>query len=181
MSDKQLDDGLWVHRVRFDQAAKGLMVDLSADEALRARIAADFGMIALDRLDVHAETYAKGTMVHVRLRLSGDVTQECGVSLEPFSHPIAGDLDIDCIEKSRVKDEVADIGAREFTLEDLDEPDVIEDGQIDLGQYAIEALGEAYDPFARKPGVVFEEPEMEKEPSPFAVLARLKDKDDGNA
>ena len=71
-------------------------------------------------------------------------------------------------------DEVAEIGAREFSLEDLDEPDVVDNGQIDLGQYVIEALGEAYDPFARKPGAVFEEPEAEPEPSPFAILAKLK-------
>ncbi len=69
---------------------------------------------------------------------------------------------------------MAEIGSREFSLADLDEPDVVENGQIDLGQYVIEALGDAYDPFARKPGVVFEEPEVEAEPSPFAVLAKLK-------
>ncbi|MBW8733759.1 MAG: DUF177 domain-containing protein, partial [Asticcacaulis sp.] len=69
---------------------------------------------------------------------------------------------------------VAAIGESELGLSDLDEPDVIHSGQVDLGQYIIEALGEAYDPFARKPGVVFEEPEPEREPSPFAVLAKLK-------
>jgi len=172
-----MEESLWTHTVRFDQALKGLDLDLVADEARRRRIARDFGMISLDALGARITTRpAKGSspMVHVHLVLSGEVTQECGVTLEPFSHSLSAELDIDCIEKDHLTDEVAEVGAHEFSLEDLDEPDVIENGQIDLGQYVIEALGEAYDPFARKPGAVFVEPEPETEPSPFAVLAKLK-------
>jgi uncharacterized metal-binding protein YceD (DUF177 family) len=134
-------------------------------------------MIELNRLTAHIETRSMAgdkPIVRVNLRLAGEVTQECGVTLEPFTHGISSELEVDCIEKQRITTEVAEIGAREFTLSDLDEPDVIENGQIDLGQYVIEALGEAYDPFARKPGAVFDEPEAVKEPSPFAVLAQLK-------
>ncbi|MGA9658730.1 MAG: DUF177 domain-containing protein [Asticcacaulis sp.] len=171
------DAGLWEHRVRFDQALKGLTLDLVADDAQRAAIAKGFGMISLEALEAHIVTRALSgpkPVVGVKIRLEGQVTQECGVTLEPFSHPISGELAIECMEKQRITDEVAEIGAHEFTLDDLDEPDVIENGQIDLGQYIIEALGEAYDPFARKPGAVFQEPETEAEPSPFAVLAKLK-------
>ncbi|MDV6329287.1 DUF177 domain-containing protein [Asticcacaulis sp. 201] len=177
MDQHDIEENLWEHRVRFDQALKGMKIELVADDARRAAIAKGFGMVSLDSLKAEIETRSAPSdkpMVQVTLKLTGAVTQECGVSLEPFSHPIAADLTIDCIEKGRVTDEVAEIGAHEFTLDDLDEPDVIENGQIDLGQYVIEALGEAYDPFARKPGVVFQEPEVEKEPSPFAVLAKLK-------
>ena len=174
---RQMEDGLWEHKVRFDQALKGLDMTLTADEARRAIIAQGFGMVSLDaltaRITTRSAVYDK-PMVHVRVSFEGHVTQECGVSLEPFSHEIFGRLEIDCIEKARVTTEVAEIGAREFTLDDLDEPDVVENGQIDLGQYVIEALGEAYDPFARRPGAVFEEPETEAEPSPFAILAKLK-------
>lgn len=172
-----MDEKLWTHTVRFDQALKGLDIDLVADEARRARIARDFGMISLDRLNARVTTRAANgpsPIVHVHLVLDGHVTQECGVTLEPFSHPLSAELDLDCIEKDRVTTEVADVGSHEFSLEDLDEPDIIENGQIDLGQYVIEALGEAYDPFARKPGAVFVEPEPDPEPSPFAVLAKFK-------
>ncbi|MFT4077191.1 MAG: YceD family protein [Asticcacaulis sp.] len=177
MSDQSQDEGLWTHEVRFDQALKGLTLDLTADEAQRASIAQAFGMIELKALTAHIVTGAATgvkPIVRVRLKLDGEVTQECGVTLEPFTHTISADLEIECIEKARITDEVSEVGAREFSLDDLDEPDVITNGQIDLGQYVIEALGEAYDPFARKPGAVFEAPESEKEPSPFAVLAKLK-------
>lgn len=176
---KKLDDEpLWPHKVRFDAALRGLKVTLSADTERRAAIAAAFGMVSLERLEVSIETRAVAgqvPMVRVKLTLEGEVTQECGVTLEPFSQVLSGELQLDCIEAARVtRDVVAAVGERELGLGDLDEPDVIADGQIDLGQYAIEALGEAYDPFARKPGVAFEEPEAEAEPSPFAILAKLQ-------
>jgi uncharacterized metal-binding protein YceD (DUF177 family) len=163
--------------VRFDAARRGLTLDLIADSAHRDRIAQAFGMISLEALSAHVTTQALPglkPLVHIHLELHGQVTQECGVTLEPFSHAITGELDLDCIQAGDVTDEVAAIGEAELSLDDLDEPDVIENGQIDLGQYIIEALGEAYDPFARKPGAVFEELEMAPEPSPFAVLAKLK-------
>ena len=173
----EADEGLWTHRVRFDAARRGMSVELVADEAHRKTIAEGFGMISLDALTAKitlTETKGIKPVVHLHLDLRGDVTQECGASLEAFSHPISTTLDLDLIQAADVDDEVKEIGEAELSLNDLDEPDVIHGGQIDLGQYVIEALGEAYDPFARKPGVVFEEPEPEKEPSPFAVLAKLK-------
>jgi uncharacterized metal-binding protein YceD (DUF177 family) len=177
MSDSHSDESLWTHKVRFDAARRGLVLDLTADEATRAKIAESFGMVSLDALTVRAETRSLPgikPVVRVRVTLNGDVTQECGVSLEPFSHPISSEIEVDVIQAADVTDEVAPVGESELRLDDLDEPDIVGNGQIDIGQYAIEALGEAYDPFARKPGVVFEEPEAEPEPSPFAVLAKLK-------
>ncbi|WP_443747473.1 YceD family protein [Asticcacaulis solisilvae] len=171
------DESLWTHRVRFDSARQGLTLDLVADEDRRKIIAEGFGMVSLDALIAHIVTRdTKGVkpLVHLHIALRGEVTQECGVSLEPFTHAISADLDLDLIESRDVTDEIAAVGENELGLDDLDEPDVVQNGQIDLGQYIIEALGEAYDPFARKPGVVFEEPEPEREPSPFAVLAKLK-------
>ena len=176
------DEGLWTHRVRFDSARQGLTLDLAADEKRRRIIADAFGMVSLDALSAHVVTRdVKGLkpLVHLHLELRGEVTQECGVSLEPFSHAISADLDLDLIESRDVTDEIAAVGENELGLDDLDEPDVIHNGQIDLGQYVIEALGEAYDPFARKPGAVFEEQEPEREPSPFAVLTKLKRDDQG--
>ncbi len=171
------DESLWQHVVRFDAARRGIDLELTADADRRKVIADSFGMISLDALSAHVKTHSVPglkPLVHVHLELKGEVTQECGVSLEPFSHAISGELDLDCIMASDVTDEVSAVGEAELSLDDLDEPDVVENGQIDLGQYVIEALGEAYDPFARKPGVVFEEPEAAQEPSPFAVLAKLK-------
>jgi uncharacterized metal-binding protein YceD (DUF177 family) len=177
MSDLPESASLWEHKVRFDAARKGLQLTLTADDARRRLIAENFGMISLDALTAIITTSdVKGLkpLVHVHVALTGDVTQECGVTLDPFSHAISSELDVDCIQAADVTDEVSAVGETELSLDDLDEPDVVTDGQIDLGLYVIEALGEAYDPFARKPGAVFEDIEAEPEPSPFAALAKLK-------
>ncbi len=176
MSDNE-DQGLWPYKVRFDEAERELKLDLEADDARRAVLQEAFGMIELHALNAHITTRAKPgrkPIVLVDIRLEGDVTQECGATLEAFRHPISADLNIAVIQRGHAKGVVAEVGINELSLNDLDEPDVCEDGQIDLGLYIIEALGEAYDPFARKPGAVFDEPEPEKEPSPFAALAALK-------
>ena len=54
----------------------------------------------------------------------------------------------------------------------------IEDGKIDLGQYAVEQLVLSLDPFPRKPGAQFVQPEEPAEISPFAALKALKPQDD---
>jgi uncharacterized metal-binding protein YceD (DUF177 family) len=172
-----MEETLWEHKVRFDAARQGLDLTLSADEDRRKAIAADFGMVSLDALTARITTHEiRGVkpLVHVHVRLDGEVTQECAVTLDAFSHPISAELDVDCIQAADVEDEVKPVGEAELSLNDLDEPDIVHSGQIDLGLYIIEALGEAYDPFARKPGVEFEDIEAEPEPSPFAVLAKLK-------
>lgn len=177
MSDTTDSANLWEHKVRFDAARKGLSVTLTADDAQRRLIAENFGMISLDALTAVVTTRdVKGVepLVHVHVELKGEVTQECGVTLDAFSHAIESQLDLDCIQAGDVSDEVTEVGENELRLDDLDEPDVITDGQIDLGLYVIEALGDAYDPFARKPGAVFEDIIAEPEPSPFAALAKLK-------
>ena len=65
----------------------------------------------------------------------------------------------------------------EVSIDD-DAPDPIEDGRIDLGQYAIEQLALTLDPFPRKPGAEFVQPPEPVEISPFAVLKAFKAPDD---
>ena len=67
-------------------------------------------------------------------------------------------------------------GEIEITL-DEDGADLIEDGKIDLGQYAVEQLVLSLDPFPRKPGAAFVQPQEPNEISPFAALKALKDRD----
>lgn len=63
--------------------------------------------------------------------------------------------------------------------------DVIEGGEIDLGEVAAETLGLELDPYPRKPGEAFETPagegKAEEEPAPAKVspFAVLKNRDEG--
>jgi uncharacterized metal-binding protein YceD (DUF177 family) len=166
-------------KIRFDHALKGSRGDIDLNEAQCKAISAEFGMKILHSLKARYSTKAKSgpkPVVTVTIDIVADVTQECAVSLVDFRHILSHDFVIDTIERQNVTTEVTEIGAKELGLNDLDEPDIIEDGHIDLGQYLIEAFGEIYDPYARAPGAAFNEPTLEKEPSPFAVLAKLVSK-----
>ena len=57
---------------------------------------------------------------------------------------------------------------------------MVENGQIDLGQYAVEQLSLHLDPYPRKDGAVFEQPPEPGEISPFGVLKALKPADDAD-
>jgi hypothetical protein len=59
---------------------------------------------------------------------------------------------------------------------DDDEADPIENGVVDLGEAAAEALALDLDPYPRKPGEAFEgadQTEHERQPSPFEKLAKI--------
>lgn len=105
-------------------------------------------------------------------RLSGQISahavQICGVSLE--SIPV--DIDERFV---RHLVEAADEEEGEIDIDvNHDAPDLIENGRIDLGAYAVEQLALSLDPFPRKAGAVFTPPETTAEISPFAALRSLK-------
>jgi uncharacterized metal-binding protein YceD (DUF177 family) len=159
--------------VRLHQIGAGVSRTLKPDAAARARIARALDLASLDAFeaDVSLTPSAGGWTLSGRVRAS--LEQTCGITLErlpveidaPFSVTMAEPVD----EES---DEIV------ITLDD-ESPDVIEDGQIDLGQYAVEQLALRLDPFPRKPGAEFVQPPEPKEISPFAVLKSLRPSDEG--
>ena len=109
---------------------------------------------------------------HVTGSLKAKVHQTCVVSLEPFPVEVAEAIDV----RLASPDNVGPFGRKEIerTLSDADPPDVIEDGVIDVGALAVEALALGLHPFPRKPGIVMPEDARETIESPFAALAALK-------
>ncbi len=164
----------WSVPVRLDTVGRRLDRHLVADEADRARIAKALDLPAVNALEADIVITQTATTGEVRGRLKAQVVQVCGVTLEPFETAIEADFDVPfTTEDSRDPDETED---QEFSLADLDQPDVIENGVLDLGAYVTEHLSLELDPFPRKPGVEFEAPEPEQDVSPFAVLAKLRPK-----
>ena len=156
--------------VRINEIGAGLTRHLVPDDAARARIVKALDLATLASLEADVSILpSRGGWT-----LSGQVTavaeQVCGITLEPLPVRIDERFSIDLIEASvREPDEVE----VEVSLDD-DAPDVIEDGRIDLGQYAVEQFSLALDPFPRKPGAEFVQPEEPAEISPFAVLKAFK-------
>lgn len=159
--------------VRINEIGAGIERRLVPDEAATKRIikALDLGSLSLFESDVKLAPARVGWTLSGRVRATLD--QVCGITLEPLPVEVDQRFSVDLI--LAIEPEADEI---EVTLDD-DSPDVIEDGRIDLGQYVVEQLALALDPFPRKPGAEFVQPEEPAEISPFAVLKEFKARDDG--
>ena len=161
--------------VRLNEIGKGLDRTLEPDAAARSKIAKALDLASLDAF-VADLSVAPAANAGYRLtgRVRASAVQICGITLEPLPVEIDQRFSIDLVEAV----DPIETDEIEITLDD-DAPDVIEDGRIDLGQYAVEQLALTLDPFPRKPGAEFVQPEEPAEISPFAVLKQFKAKDAG--
>ncbi|MCA0368249.1 MAG: DUF177 domain-containing protein [Proteobacteria bacterium] len=159
--------------VRINQIGAGLERTLTPDAEAIRRIVRALDLQALDGFT--AELSLTPTPATREWTLKGRVrahaVQTCGITLEPLPVDVDRRFSIQLAEAAPEQtDEI------EVTL-DEDDADLIEDGKIDLGQYAVEQLALALDPFPRKPGATFVQPEEPAEISPFAALKVLKPRD----
>jgi uncharacterized metal-binding protein YceD (DUF177 family) len=157
----------------------GLHQVLETSGTQRDMMAASAGVLAITHatasLDVTPEAEGR---VHVKGRVRAHVVQACVVTLDPVESDVdeaveaefAPPSQIPATAKSVQKDECEDA-----EIPDLPEP--IVNGAIDLGRLATEFLILGIDPYPRKPGVVFEAPEVPEDPEdhPFAALKALKE------
>jgi len=164
----------WSHPVRRDEVPEtGLHLDLVADEATRAAIAAVAGVRTLPHLAATFDLARQGAGLKVTGEVVATVEQSCVVTLEPMTSEIREPLDLAFLlpgagESLEAAADDIDPGAE-------DEPEMLVDGVVDLGVAATEFLLLAIDPYPRKPGAVFEPPKT-ADPGghPFAALEALK-------
>jgi uncharacterized metal-binding protein YceD (DUF177 family) len=104
--------------------------------------------------------------------VTGRVTRTCVVTLEDFESEVSEEVDL-------IFEEARDAATpEEMERREIDPPDEIIDGKIDLGAVTAEFLALGLDPYPRKPGVAFEPPqEGAEQDSPFAALAKLRRRD----
>jgi uncharacterized metal-binding protein YceD (DUF177 family) len=156
----------------------GLHRDIEADQRVRQAMAELAGLreilIAQASLDV---TPKGGGRLHVAGRVRARVGQTCVVTLDPIENDI--DEEVDLIfapsEQIPVLSDLVDEAA-ESDVEIPDPPEPIENGTIDLGRLATDALLLGLDPYPRRSDAVFEPPVEAKDPEahPFAALKGLK-------
>lgn len=166
---------LWPESVGLSEAQRGEAKHaLNADDDARARIAKAMDLNALQSLtaDLKVKPWLDGVEIEGTWRAR--ITQTCGVTLELFDSDLAGNIHVRALPQGS-----AALGGPEEHELDLDPesddpPDALTGDRIGLGAYVVEDLSLAIDPFPRKPGVEFEQPEQTGELSPFAVLAKLK-------
>jgi Large ribosomal RNA subunit accumulation protein YceD len=165
----------WSRKVALHEVGRGgldLVLETDADQ--RAAIARDLGLDGLSALTAEARLRPWLDGVELSGRFSAEVTQVCGVSLEPFSQTLSGALDVRIVPSGSANASDGEAEETELRLDAPDPPDVLEGTAIDLAAYVVEHLALEIDPFPRKPGVEFTYAPPTEDLSPFAALGKLK-------
>ncbi len=118
-------------------------VSANADE--RRRLAARFGLSAIDRLEATVTLIAQDARVSVAGRISADIVQACAISGEDFAVVIDEPVALRFVPAAQgVDPEIA------ISADDCD--DIAYDGlTFDLGEALAQTLALAIDPFAEGP------------------------------
>lgn len=156
----------------------GLHRDIEADQAVRGAVAAVGNLrevlLAQASFDV---TPQRGGRFHVAGHVRARIGQTCVVTLEEIETDIDEPVDLVFAPPGQIPQMAALIDEAGESEEDVpDPPEPIENGMIDLGRVATDALFLAVDPYPRKPGAVFEPVVEADDPAdhPFAALKALK-------
>lgn len=156
----------------------GAEVTLTAEPAERDALARELGLVSIDRLEARLRMEGRPDRVHVTGRVTADVVQTCVVTVEPFQASLDEPVDVTFRERSEKEERWEEERATSEVETDLDAPDDLVDGTIDLGQVAAEFLALGLDPYPRKPGAELDPAFAgDPEPSPFAALASLTRKE----
>lgn len=161
----------------------GKDVTVEADAAERTALAKAFGLVEVASLKGRFTLKPSGSAVNVTGTVQGVVTQTCTVSLDPFEAAVEEPVDLQFMPEGGIEAWIArhrPDPSLDLAYE-VDPPDAIVDGRVDLGLVTAEFLSLGLDPYPRKPGITYEPDPAgaERDPSPFAALARLKKDGDG--
>lgn len=146
---------------------------IAANAAERALLARRFDLVALDGLTAEVRLSQGPAGIRLAARLTADIAQLCGVTLEPF--------------RSRIEDAFTLLYRQEAPEGDLldamaEDYEIYTGSEVDIGEAVAQQLSLALDPFPRAPGA--EIPDLAQDSpdettpdevpaSPFAALARL--------
>jgi len=168
----------FAHALRIDRIRDGERIELVADEAEQAAVARRLRLGVIDRFDAHAVLSRDGPVVRAQGRLVASVEQICVITGDPVRARLDEPFDILFTPEPEVAapDEEIELGPKDC--------DVVfyEGGAIDLGSAIADTLALALDPYPRIAGADSALNEAgvmtEEQASPFAVLAKLRNKDE---
>lgn len=154
-------------------AGAPVTTDLIMSQADRSVLAKDFGIPGVNALSGEALAARRAGMIEVEGRVRAELVRQCVASLDDMDEEIDETFTVIFTEHAS-SDPEAEAEA------DLDAPEPIEGGRIDLGAVLLEQLVLAMSPHPRK-----EEAEAPVDPgagariTPFDVLKDLAGKQDG--
>ena len=169
---------------RFDVATvrdAPVTFTVTASDAERQALAIDAGLQEVEAFSAVFDIVRDGQQgFKVTGTVRAQVRQTCVVSLDDFSSHVEEPVKVVFLPEADVVRMAAERAAQPAQHDDEaapdDLPDPIVGGRIDLGALAAEIMMLGLDPYPRKPGVVFAEPEPSAAAdvvSPFAALKQL--------
>ena len=148
--------------------------ELVMSEADRARLAKEFGVPGVEALSGEALAARRGGLIEVEGRVRGTLIRQCVASLDDMNEEIDEEFVITFTEHAP---ETLEAEAEA----DLDAPEPIQGGRIDLGAVLIEQLVLAMHPHPRKPGAEAPaDPGAGARITPFDVLKGLQAEEQGD-
>lgn len=161
-----------------DLTPEGVSFSVEATAEERAALAKFLDLPAIHTLRGTFRLSGDDQQVDVRGEVRADIVQTCIVSLEPFDTSIREEVEVVFADPDAPRADPRDPRDPES---ELDAPDDLIDGQIDLGALTAEFLALGLDPYPRKPGVKFTYDDgTAGAESPFAALSDLKRAGSGN-
>ncbi|MEZ5839906.1 MAG: DUF177 domain-containing protein [Hyphomicrobiales bacterium] len=163
----------------------GTTLNINAGPGERAALAADLGILSIEKLTASlAVTRWRRSGLKAVGSLDAEVTQACGVTLEPVPETLHEEIEARFLPEGegglpKPSPEL------DIYHDETDPPEPFAGKSVDLGELIAEHLALGLNPYPRKPGLEFvdviEDEVEEEEPaeSPFAVLAGLKPKSGG--
>jgi len=156
----------------------GLHRDIEAGPAARAAMAELAGLREILSASASLDVTPKGRgRFQVEGRVQARIGQTCVVTLDPILNDIDEAIDLIFAPAEQIP-ELSDLidDAAESSEEIPDPPEPIENGFIDLGRLATDALFLGIYPYPRRPDAVFEPPVVAADPQdhPFAALKALQ-------
>lgn len=156
--------------------------DIVANAEERPGIAAFLGIVSVDELSAHI-TLSRWSSAGVELnaRLRARVVQSCVVTLDPVAQSIDEPFRLTFLPPHARKAEPRTVAEAEVIVhfDEEDPPDDLDGPVLDLGPLIVEQLALALDPYPRSEGAALDDEFSAgggRKESPFANLARLKDK-----
>ena len=156
----------------------GLHRAFEAGDAVRAAMADIAGLREIMSASASFDlTLKSGGRVHVTGEVRARIGQTCVVTLDPIENEIDEIIDLMFAPSEQIPSLSALTEEAAASDEEIpDPPEPIDNGMIDLGRLATDALFLAVDPYPRRPDATFEPPAEIVDPAdhPFAALKALQ-------
>jgi uncharacterized metal-binding protein YceD (DUF177 family) len=167
----------WIIPLESVRSAGLKRQEVLSEGATLSQIAKDLHILRLNHLEYDALITREKEGLRVVGKLKAKLEQACSLTLEPVLETVSEEFDItflpDAPDPAEVFEMPEDI---EAFLASEDPPEPLINNQVNLYEILCEFIALGLNPFPRKEGAVFINPQEESGISPFAALAQLKSK-----